>query len=127
MVGWNLVRGLLLAFVLFGSSSSQRYHQLIVFLRVWTFQIQYSADKTIKLWDARTGDFQKTLASHSNSVNAVAFSPDGQQIVSGSADTTIKLWDARIGDLQKTLAGHSSSVYSVAFSPDGQRRAVRLL
>jgi WD40 repeat protein len=82
-----------------------------------------SDDKTIKLWDARTGDLQKTLASHSDWVMAVAFSPDGKQIASGSDDKTIKLWDARTGDLQKTLAGHSDWVTAVAFSPDGKQIA----
>jgi WD40 repeat protein len=82
-----------------------------------------SGDKTIKLWDATTGDLQKTLAGHSGSVRAVAFLPDGKRIASGSGDETIKLWDATTGDLQKTLAGHSDSVWAVAFSPDGKRIA----
>ena len=65
----------------------------------------------------------QTLTGHSDSVHAVAFSPDGKQIASGSRDQTIKLWDATTGDLQKTLAGHSSSVNAVAFSPDGKQIA----
>ena len=62
----------------------------------------------------------QTLAGHSGSVWAVAFSPDGKRIASGSGDETIKLWDATTGDLQKTLAGHSGSVWAVVFSPDGK-------
>ncbi|KAJ5380537.1 G-protein beta WD- 40 repeats containing protein [Penicillium cataractarum] len=77
-----------------------------------------SNDKTIKLWDATTGDLQRTLASHSKDVNTVVFSPDGKQIASGSDDKTIKLWDVTTGDLLKTLTGHSQLVCSVAFSPD---------
>ncbi|KFX98904.1 hypothetical protein O988_04145, partial [Pseudogymnoascus sp. VKM F-3808] len=80
-----------------------------------------SKDKTIKLWDARTGDLQKTLAGHSGWVLAVAFSPDSKQIASGSEDNTIKLWDTRTGNFQKTLAGHSGWVRAVAFSPDGKQ------
>ena len=33
-------------------------------------------------------------SAHSDSVNSVAFSPDGKTIVSGSSDVTIKVWDA---------------------------------
>ncbi|KFZ20614.1 hypothetical protein V501_00012, partial [Pseudogymnoascus sp. VKM F-4519 (FW-2642)] len=72
---------------------------------------------------ARTGGLQKTLAGHSGSVWAVAFSPDGKQIASGSDDETIKLWDVRTGGLQKTLAGHSGRIRAIAFSPDGKQIA----
>src|SRR5712675_2365583 len=82
-----------------------------------------SWDKTIRLWDAETGDaIGKPLEGHSHLVNSVAFSPDGSRIVSGSWDKTIRLWDAETGDaIGKPLEGHSSYVNSVAFSPDGSR------
>ena len=37
-------------------------------------------------------------SAHSDSVNSVAFSPDGKTIVSGSDDKTIKVWDAGNGN-----------------------------
>ncbi len=57
---------------------------------------------------------------HTGSVEAVAFSPDGRFIVSGSSDETLKVWDAVSGALLKTFEGHDGPVYSVAFSPDGR-------
>jgi WD40 repeat protein len=65
----------------------------------------------------------QTLASHSDLVSAVAFSPDGKQITSGSGDQTVKLWDATTGNLQKTLAGHLGRVGTIVFSPDGKQIA----
>ncbi|WPJ64265.1 hypothetical protein SMAC4_13771 [Sordaria macrospora] len=65
----------------------------------------------------------QTLEGHSNGVNSVAFSPDGQRLASGSYDHTIKIWDPASGSCLQTLEGHSRSVNSVAFSPDGQRLA----
>ena len=51
----------------------------------------------------------------------MAFSPDGQRIVSGSADKTVRLWNADTGQpIGDPLTGHTDFVYSVAFSPDGQ-------
>ncbi len=37
------------------------------------------------------------LVGHTNYVNAVAYSPDGSNIVSGSWDDTLKIWDASSG------------------------------
>ena len=57
---------------------------------------------------------------HSSKVEAIAFSPDGRYLASGSADTTIKLWDAGLGHELRTLSGHSGGVKAVVFSPDGR-------
>ncbi|MEZ2278032.1 MAG: AAA-like domain-containing protein [Microcoleus sp.] len=59
------------------------------------------------------------LEGHSNSVNSVAFSPDGKILASVSDDNTIKLWHMESQTPIATLTGHSNSVRSVAFSPDG--------
>ncbi len=57
---------------------------------------------------------------HESEVNSVAFSLDGQYIVSGSRDKTVKLWDLKERVLLHTFNGHESEVNSVAFSPDGK-------
>jgi len=54
-------------------------------------------------------------------VYAVAWSPDGQRVVTGSEDHTARIWDAETGQEKVILKGHSSKVVSVAWSPDGKR------
>jgi WD40 repeat protein/uncharacterized caspase-like protein len=57
---------------------------------------------------------------HSGYVVAVAFSPDGRLVLSGSYDHSLKLWEAATGRLVRTFEGHQDEVWSVAFSPDGR-------
>ncbi|MGB5960137.1 MAG: serine/threonine-protein kinase [Coleofasciculaceae cyanobacterium] len=60
------------------------------------------------------------LRGHSNYVNSVAISPDGETIVSGSYGHTIKIWNLKTGDLKDTLFGHTDRIHDIAISLDGQ-------
>ena len=50
-----------------------------------------SYDKTIKVWEALSGDCLQTLEGHSDGVWSVCVSADGSRIYSGSDDNTIKV------------------------------------
>ncbi|KAJ3331922.1 POC1 centriolar protein A [Blyttiomyces sp. JEL0837] len=78
-------------------------------------------DKTVRLWDMKTGRGLRTLEGHANTVNAVAVSPDGLWVVSGSKDTTCRVWDVETGRCVQVLDGHTLSVNCVAITPDGHR------
>ena len=67
----------------------------------------------------RNTAFYKRVLKHSDSVNSVAFSPDGKSILTGSDDNSARLWDLK-GNTIQVFEGHSNTVSSVAFSPDGK-------
>jgi WD40 repeat protein len=88
----------------------------------WTIEIEEEPwNQTIKVWDAATGAEVMTLRGHFGWILSIAFSPDGERIVSGSSDKTVKVWDAATGAEIMTLRGHKLGVADVAFSPDGKR------
>ena len=63
----------------------------------------------------------QTLEGHSAEVTALAFSPDGTQLASGSYDKTIRLWDTATGTMQSTLVTIGGTV--LAYSPNGKQLA----
>ena len=79
-----------------------------------------AGEKTVRLWNPATGERIRTLTGHTDSVWAVAFSPYGRLLATGSGDKTARLWNPATGERIVTLTGHTNSVGAVAFSPDGR-------
>merc|ERR1711964_464636 len=55
-----------------------------------------SGDKTVSLWDLRTGLCVQTFYGHQNACNCAIFNTKGDSIVSCDADGIVKLWDVRV-------------------------------
>jgi serine/threonine protein kinase len=68
-------------------------------------------------------DAAQSLSGHTDTIWAVALSPDGQTLASASFDKTIRLWNFATGELLKTVEAHSDAVRTIAYSPDGKTLA----
>jgi WD40 repeat protein len=81
-------------------------------------------DASIDVYDVGAGKELCRCKGHQGAVLAMAFSPDGQALVTASYDLTICGWDAVTG---KELWSHREGHFgwpSVAFTPDGKRVGV---
>ncbi len=89
-----------------------------------------SADKTVQIWEALSGEQRATYRSHSGAVTAVVWSPDNTRIASGSTDGKARVWDVATGYNTLTYSGHFIcmdivyiSIRGVSWSPDNTRMA----
>jgi WD40 repeat protein len=71
------------------------------------------------LWDVLTGKHVGGHSLHTGTITAVAYSPDGKTLATGSRDKTAILWDAATKRERATLEGHPGPVV-VLFARDGR-------
>lgn len=77
-------------------------------------------DPNILIWDLASQRVAKALA-HNGFIAHLAFSPDGNMLVSASGDQTVRLWVTKDWSAATVLMGHTDEVWSAAFSPDGKQ------
>src|SRR4051812_2246844 len=83
--------------------------------------ISGGVDRTMRLWDLKTGKQAGVFAGHTEGVRNVAYSEKARLAATCSWDRSIRLWDLETGKAVRTLTGHTDVVPSVCFSPDGKR------
>ncbi|XP_037069147.1 lissencephaly-1 homolog, partial [Pollicipes pollicipes] len=65
-----------------------------------------SRDKTIKIWDAVSGQCLLTLVGHDNWVRGLSFHPGGLYLLSASDDKTVRTWNIKAKRCHRTLEAH---------------------
>jgi len=59
------------------------------------FLVSVSDDKSMKVWELKTGKCMKTYEAHSHFVTSVAFNKKSPVVATGSVDQVLKVWDCR--------------------------------
>jgi WD40 repeat protein/serine/threonine protein kinase len=82
-------------------------------------------DRHLRIYDVATGLPVSPYLEHraQQPVLSVAFSPDGQTLLTCSGDHTARLWSGREGKLLGNPLTHPTTVSAVAFAPDGRHLA----
>jgi len=86
-------------------------------------RLAVTAGPAVQIIDVPTRAGVHLLRGHESNVRALAFSPDGSRLLTGSDDQTAALWEVESGRLATVYRGRAGAVGFVAYSPDGTRVA----
>jgi WD40 repeat protein len=85
------------------------------------FIVTGGSDSQVRVWNAATGGYLRTLWAHNGPVTSVAFAPDADRVVTTGADRIAYVWAVPSGKKLATLKGDPQPLYSAAFNPTGSR------
>ena len=74
-------------------------------------------DGTTSVWDVATRRWLATLTLHAGPVWAVAFSPDGSLLATGSLDFTVRLWNPSPGIAGLVLREQTDAIRNLSIAP----------
>lgn len=83
-----------------------------------------ASSKVVRLWDTQRGIDVGGIAGHNEIVTALAFSPDGKQLVSGAADSRFVISDVDSGNEIASVSGALPFASAITFSADGRLLAL---
>lgn len=99
----------------------------VAFLNTGDWVLTASADRSLKLWNSRTGELVRTLQYHTEAIHSIAVRPpreteSSESILCATAgeDRTLRVWQPAIGRMVRIVRGHGGPVFAVAWDRDGK-------
>jgi len=86
-----------------------------VFDKAGALILSWSGDKTVRLWDAATGEPRGAPMKHEGPVRGAMFDKAETRILSWSEDRTVRLWDAATGEPRGAPMKHEGRVSGAVF------------
>ncbi|GMH67829.1 hypothetical protein TrRE_jg8821, partial [Triparma retinervis] len=78
-----------------------------------------SGDRTVKVWELRTGRCARTLMGHGQGVTKVGWMQGGTRIVSADSEGILKVWSVRSGVCETEVEGDREKVWSLTGTAEG--------
>jgi WD40 repeat protein/tRNA A-37 threonylcarbamoyl transferase component Bud32 len=87
-----------------------------------SFGVGPRAVNVIRFWDLEKGELQQGELKCASQIIALAYSPDGNWLLSGENDGTLRRWESRTREVKgEQLRAHGGlGVLAIAFLPDGK-------
>ena len=115
VAGWLFLRGRARRYIVMTSSSSSRTTTTTTRAPIPPAQ---TASTSAEAAAPKPPGLQQALTGHTKKVTALAFSPDGKTLFSGSDDGTVKSWDPQTGSLKQTHEEPGTAIHAIAFAAD---------
>ncbi|KAH9445120.1 hypothetical protein MJO28_012792 [Puccinia striiformis f. sp. tritici] len=101
----------------------QLEHKGIVHVATFNHGAQYvltgGQDRTIRLWNAKTGNFIKDYSAHGYEILGIAVSPNNSFLGSVGGDRSVFYWDVSTGTVLRRFSGHTGVINACSFNFDG--------
>lgn len=83
-----------------------------------------SDDRTVRLWEAKSGECIQKLGGHSGEVKNVTFHPAGKVLATTEVGGPVRFWDSSTAKLIRTIKGIKGNVEGIEFAPTGDTLAL---
>lgn len=88
--------------------------------------VSVGSDRSVKIWNLKTGELHRTYAHHTGIVYATALRPSQDEgegipfyIATASTDQTVRIWQPEIGRMVRIIRNHNTELFTVAYHPSG--------